>query len=146
MTTTQMFSAVALKADSLTGCEAQSSLLIPAGGSILEHSTPARGYHVFADLSWLLSFSEDSHQENIIFLHVELKLQALQSSGKNMLCVSESLDARKISVGIKITQWLFLVYYSLEQFGPQPDQDSYGCFAGFHLLSLSSGEPRQAHL
>lgn len=98
-------SVLALKADSLMGTR---STEFPPHSCWREHSTPARGYHVFEGLSWLLSFSRGECPREYFILHVVLKLQALQSSGKNMLCVSESLDARKISVIIKITQWFFL--------------------------------------
>lgn len=104
-----MFSALALQADVCLGHEAEHFPLIPVEGSTLEHRAPVRGHHIFASATvsrfvpTAQLLREESPREYFI-LHVVLEEQALQSSGKNMLCVSKkkNLDAR--TAIIKITQ------------------------------------------
>lgn len=98
-----MFSALALQADGLFGTQAEHFPLIPVGGSTLEQRAPVRGHHIFASATvsrfvpTAQLLREESPREYFI-LHVVLEEQALQSLGKNMLCVSEkNLDARKIT-------------------------------------------------
>lgn len=89
-----MFSALALQADVCLGHEAEHFPLIPVEGSTLEHRAPVRGQHVFASATvsrfvpTAQLLREESPREYFI-LHVVLEEQALQSSGKNMLCVSK---------------------------------------------------------
>lgn len=131
-----MFSALALQADVCLGHEAEHFPLIPVEGSTLEHRAPVRGQHVFASATvsrfvpTAQLLREESPREYFI-LHVVLEEQALQSSGKNMLCLKNNT-----MFSLSTVLWSSLDH-SLTR-------TPKGYVAGFQLLSLSSEKPRQA--
>lgn len=143
----KMFSALALKADSLLGAR---STALPSHCLWREHSwapdprqrVPRLCFCCWgADLSWLLS-SQRRVPREYFTLHVVLKVQALQSSGEKMLCVSKNLDARKISAIIKIAQWFSLSTVLWNSLDHSLTRTLMGCLAQFQFLS--SEKPRQA--
>lgn len=149
----KMFSALARKLTACWGYGAQPIPLFSAGGSILEHQSQARGHCVIPSATagqicpGCSSFSEENPRENTLFFVLWWNFRDLRTLGR--ICFVSQKKKKKIwwqknKLYNKNSRMVFLVYSSLELFGVEPNQDAYGWFFWFWILSLSVWKPKQA--